>query len=123
MNYEEIIEIIKKFKLAVTSIAMVVLFFIGSYKIYTNLYTKIDENIKQTEITQISLSKAAKREYENNPCSTSRNEWSDYIMLHSQYQKLMKKHNPLLEEMSILPMEKLAKDSCKCYNGKGDCDE
>lgn len=55
MNYEEIIEIIKKFKLAVTSIAMVVSFFIGSYKIYTNLFSKIDENIKQTEITQVSL--------------------------------------------------------------------
>ncbi len=119
----DFIDKIKEFKLMVTSISAAVIFVISGYATYTDIYTKMNEDNKQVELTQISMLKSIIRTLEKNPCKTSRDDWAEYNMLFSQYHKLMKKHNPLLGDMEIKPMERLQKDSCKCYTGKGVCDE
>jgi hypothetical protein len=121
MNF---LETLKEFKLAVTTIAMIVSFIISGITLYADIHKSIDNNTliieeknKQIELTQISILKSQIRELERYPCKTSRDEWGDYNMLFSQYHKLMKKHNPLLEDLNIKPMERLTEDSCKCYKG------
>ena len=115
------IEKIKEFKLLVTVISMIIAFTIAGYTTYTDIYDTMNANQKQIELTQKSILKSQIKMLETNPCKTSRTEWADYNMLFSQYQMLVKKHNPLLDSMSIKPMERLNTDSCKCY--KGGCDE
>lgn len=113
MNFDELYETMKKFKLMITTIVMAITFIIAGYNI-----------LKQLEVTQITLLKEAKRHFENNPCKTSIDEWGDYVMVHTQYLELLRKHNPLLAKMNIRAIPRLTKDSCKCYNGnKGGCNE
>ena len=127
-----VMEYLEKFKLLATAGSMIVVFTVGGWTAYTDIYktieqgnTKIIEDyedaIYQLELTQKSLLKAQVRDLELYPCKTSRTEWTDYNILFSQYNTIRKKHNPLLNEMDLKPMERLKKDSCKCY--KGVCDE
>ena len=117
-----LLEIIKEFRLLMTSIVAATIFIISGYTTYTKIYTTIEQNNKQVELTQISILNSLIRTLEKNPCKTSRDEWGEYNMLHSQYYKLMKKHNPLLDDMDFRPMERLTEDSCKCYKGGDDCE-
>jgi hypothetical protein len=108
------IEVLKDLKFLITTISFVVVFSVSGY-------LKYHSDLRQLELTQLSILKSQIAILEDNPCKTSRDEWADYEMLFSQYQTLMKKHNPLLKESKIKPMERLKKDSCACY--KGDCHE
>lgn len=118
MNF---LELLKEFKLLVTTISMVVVFIISGYTLYTDIYKNINQNTKQLELTQLSILKTQITMMESNPCRTSREVWAEYNMLYSQYYQLMKKHNPLLKELDFRPMERLNKDTCKCY--RGNCHE
>jgi len=114
-------EKIKEFKLLATTISMLIVFIISGYTTYQDIYKTIDKNQKQLELTQKSILNSQINMLEANPCKTSRTDWADYNMLLSQHHMLQKKHNPMLDSMTIKPMERLNKDSCKCY--KGDCNE
>lgn len=117
----EITEIIEKFKLTITTVSLVVTFAISGYTVYLDIFKTIETNTKYLELTQISILKSLITNMEKYPCTTSRSEWIEYNILFSQYYYLIKKHNPLIDDMSIAPMERLTKDTCKCY--KGNCDE
>lgn len=122
---------IKEFKLAATTLTMIISFIISGYSVYADIHYEIDNNKliieernKQIELTQLSILKSQIRELERYPCKTSRDEWGDYNMLFSQYYRLKKKHNPLLVDLNISPMERLTEDSCKCFKGaEGGCSE
>ena len=117
------IEELKKWKILIGSVSSIIIFSVSSYTLYIEIYDKMEENNKQIELTLITILKSQIKDLEMYPCKTSREEWADYNMLLSQYFKLMKKHNPLLIDMKIKPIERLTEDSCKCFNGLGDCSE
>ena len=108
------IEVIKDIKFLITTISAVVIIAVSGYLTYQS-------DLRQLELTQMSLLKSQIYVLEDNPCKTSRDEWAEYEMLFSQYQTLLKKHNPLLQEGKRRPMERLREDSCKCFKGK--CNE
>lgn len=108
------IEIIKDLKFLITTISAMVIITVGGYLTYKR-------DLRQLELTQISLLESQIHVLEDNPCRTSRDDWAEYEMLFSQCQTLLKKHNPLLKETKRMPMKRLEEDSCKCY--RGECNE
>ncbi len=115
---------IKEWKLFITTISSIIFFSISGYTVYLDIHKKIEYNLNQLELTQLSILKSQINYLEKYPCKTSRDEWSEYNMLFSQYYKILKKHNPLLNDLDIKPMRRLEKDSCRCYKGKkGGCND
>jgi hemerythrin superfamily protein len=112
---------IKEWKLLISFLSSIVFFTITGYTVYLDIYKKIEINTNQIELTQLSILKSQINFLEKYPCKTSRDEWAEYNMLFSQYYKLLKKHNPLLDDLHIKPMKRLEKDSCRCF--KGVCSE
>ena len=111
------------FKLGESVFSIIVGSIITTYSVYTNLKKEIHDNNIQIELTIISMLKSQIKYLEGNPCKTSRSDWAEYNMLLSQYYFLVKKNNPSLEGINIKPIDRLLKDSCKCYKGIGECYE
>ncbi len=116
-------EFFSEWKLLITSISSLTFFIITVYTAYLDIYKEINNKTNQIELTQMSILKNQIKYLERYPCKVSRDEWAEYNMLFTQYYKLLKKHNPLLTEMDIKPIERLDKDSCRCFRGQGECNE
>jgi hypothetical protein len=118
----DIINKIKEWKTIISVLVSIFIFSISTYTLYTDIFKKIKNNNTQIELTQISILKSQIHLLEKYPCKTSRDEWAEYNMLFSQYYLLLKKHNPLLNDLDLRPMAQLKEDSCKCYKG-GECND
>ena len=102
----------------ITATVAIIGLIIAGYKGYTDVITKVDDNLNQIEKTQVMILKKNVREFEHNVCASNDNDWDEYIENYSLLYEIKMKHKRISKNTPWKPMLRITNgtEAEKCSN-------